>query len=327
MIDIDSAIGLLLEQRYLKAAGILANFTATVMKELQTQNFSTALKCLDEEYPNIAGVMANETTLSYELQKLYTNLSNYLDIRGLTQEKLVWGLRFLAHSRKKRSLPDVLVLNSLATVCYQSGNYREAIAVNRQIILISKLRDESTLASFLMGVYANMAITHWKLDEKAQALEYVERAVELRHLQNDPVSTAMALSTLSEIYTSNRQREQGLKLALEALESSLQTDHVYLQVNILNTVAAQLMVNGKISDSFKAYEYLEQLYHELGDPIGLAKTKFNLARVHFAAHDLALAVRIATESLEIFEQEQQVVLVDKVRNWINLHTKGENDNH
>lgn len=239
-------------------------------------------------------------------------------------ERVMAKLAVITIQMRLNQLPDALKnINDIYPLSLETGHHRntgELLARRGRILLKNQefnkalLAIDEALAMFerindkpLIGISYNIrGQILLALGNKAGALDDLLRSYDIVRTENDATKTASALSAIANIYVSNSEYEKAIeyfKLALSYLDHDKQKLFVSIVKGNIGSASIQL------NDLDEAKTYLSQaitLTESLGDKVGSASSKLQLARVYKLDNQVYKSIGLYREVLAVFESINDV---------------------
>ncbi|WP_254861670.1 ATP-binding protein [Halovivax gelatinilyticus] len=234
-----------------------------------------------------------------------------------------------------RSSAYVGLLDTLASVQFQAGDFREAIATARYQYALAKALDDARMmgtASFQIGR------SHRQLGRAERAVESLEAARDLLEPLDDPVALASTLNDLGISYITAGRFEEGVAAMERCGDLAEEAGDVATAINSFNNLGVHAIGRGDWVDAREHFDRVYELAARVGndrmrvialsnegvidimsDDVQVAREKFetalelsrsighdhqttfariNLAQVEALSGGLDEAERYATEALE-----------------------------
>lgn len=241
---------------------------------------------------------------------LFLQLTEYLRIRVMGQQKVDWGIALLQiASDEKLKIPEGF-LNAIGAAFDEVGNYQKAIYYYGLLVPMHEEADENHPSLGIL--YCNLGVSYWRLGELEMAEDYLKRSLKIQQLHGKLSGAARSLMNLANIYYQRWEMAEALPFAQEAVQVAHQTEDAYLQAQLTSSLAFHMVGSLQFDEAAPVYEEAIRLLEKIGDEIGLAQAKFNYALLCNLLKDIPKARQLAKESLLVF-QHYQMPDAQKVR--------------
>lgn len=235
-------------------------------------------------------------------------------------EQVMANLAVITIQMRLNQLPEALKnINRAYAISIQTENHRytgELLARKGQILLRTQDLDpalravEQALEVFesiddrpLIGVSYNLrGQILLALGNKAGALDDLLKSYEIVKAANDATKTASALSAIANIYESNSKFDKAVEyfeLSLNYLDHNKQK--LYVSILKYNIGRANIKLN-KLAEAEKYLTDAISLNETLGDQVGAATSRLQLAKVFELEGHSDDAIKLYREILPVFEE-------------------------
>ncbi|MEM9460262.1 MAG: tetratricopeptide repeat protein [Myxococcota bacterium] len=231
---------------------------------------------------------------------------------GVRQERperaLQWSTTALALARSRQAEPldEARVLKDIGTVLGQQGQYEDALAHQRQGLVIQQAQlgeDHPDVASTLNSI-GGVLRTRGQLSE---ALVHHERALAIDKAALGPGHpyVAIVLGNIGHVFAAQGRREDALarhRQALEIQRAALDPLHPDI-ANSFNSIGAVLQALGRFEEALEHHERalaIQQVALDPGQPV-LAVTLSNIGEALAELGDPSRALEVDRRALAILE--------------------------
>jgi len=276
----------------------VAGYFYGIAKEYGRDNWQ-GYPVVEEEIHNIFGMMdwcyqANEWRMLIDFAQL---LDRFMNVYSYWQQRLAYAEQVQQGARKlhdKDSLARALL--SASWTFYYQGRYGEAekcAQEARDIFEASKDSPGLVTVRLALGSIANR---QGNLEQSEELLN--EALASAEALENESLVRDTKVALAAAAYC--RQDYDSLQRLLDDLLTTIQDPYSMGRAMGFRGVVA--LAEGKYQEARESFERALSIHQRTGRQIGVAHEKRGLAQVEEATGDLQAALRLARESLEIFER-------------------------
>lgn len=168
------------------------------------------------------------------------------------------------------------LLNLLATVHQQQGDWEKAVACYRQALDIFRRKGDPYLTAILLGNLGNVYLKHKEYD-KARA--HYEESLALHRQINDTHGVATLLGQVGLVLRYLGEVERAVALHREALALHQELGETQRVAVCLRNLGDDMLAQDKIDEAAYLHRQALSLYQQVGDRLGIAESIHRLARI------------------------------------------------
>jgi len=303
-MKIDDAVGVLIERRHKRLLDQLNRFIQMHIPRLRGKEAVDALRELDTEFANAVAVLDAHLDSEHDACKeLYIELSSYMTLRGYASDEIRWGQVLL-----RAEMPDddgmdmdLALLNNFKLITNIAAAYDELGDVETAIQFYTYIVEAIPPNDTLTIVYSNLGVSYRQIGDFDKALQYTNMALAFERELNDRRALSLSLMNLSSIYHGQYRMKEGLEAIKESCAMARELDNPLLIAQTSGQYALMLVSNFKLDEAVPIYEEVVRLYDSIPDPIGAARTRYNLALLSYALNKHQAAIDMATEATALLE--------------------------
>ncbi len=278
-----------------------ARWYLTLAKEAEValvgHDQATWLVRLDAEHDNIRAALtwAIDQGEGETAQQMAWMLSGFWEGRGHLSEGGGWLTRSLAVPGATQST-RATALSILATIIRRQGDYRRAIDLHDESLVIWRtLDDRPSIAATL----TNLGILALEQGDYERATALQEEALALFRGLGDPHDLAATLNNLGLVARRQGDLARAQELYAEAYATWRQLGDETRAAMALNNLGVVAYAQGDRDRAGAYYDDALVLWRQLGNPGGTALSLANLAELTRDRGDAATAGRLYAESLAV----------------------------
>lgn len=295
--------------RQIESAKSVYEFAEWVMPHLKTENSRLVLADLDREQGNVVAIFETLAVLPDEelhavAIELFLRLGEYLDVRGLYEQKRQWGWMLVEQARPPE-LPD-----ELAALYTASDD-----AMLHFLEKASLIEEEKSEVHTLAEKYNSLGVTLWQAGKAQEAVIFLQKALLLFEKIDLLLGRVGVLLNLSNVFYAVGQAEDGVPLVETAFQLTLHAGDKDLQAQVVYHLANSYTSIEDKEKAMAAYQKAIDLYDELHNGLDSADVKFSYAIYLAGVRESQKAVQLARESLAMMEQHNLPNAV-LVRGWL-----------
>ena len=190
-------------------------------------------------------------------------------------------------------------LTNIGNIYQIQGNYGEAIENYMQSLkLKEKLNDDRGIGNVLN----NLGSVYQGMNEWDMAIQFYKKSLEYKRKIDDQKGISNSLLNLGMAYESKKVIDTAMNYYQESLALKNIINDNYGKSIALNNIGSLLLDEGKYEEALDFFEQGLAIRKAIEDQQGIANSLNNLARVYFYRNDLAKALQIAKESLQIAQE-------------------------
>lgn len=265
----------------LNRVGLL--LTASNRHDEAIASFQEALKLAQDGYPQYEITSLQNIGNVYISRELYLQaLETYLEVLELNRQRseLIQGgdpdalaslcSGFSADGYGRESClssiryAESTLLNNVALVYHQVGQYDEAIRAYEESLVISReqadRRDQAKTTQNLGAVYLSRG-------QYEQALSLTQESIDLAKAVGDQEQQAYSLNALGRIHSDRGQYPQGIQAYVQALDLARSIPVKRLEASILGNWAIVLHDQGDLQGALKLHQQSQDLTQEVGQTL------------------------------------------------------------
>ena len=166
--------------------------------------------------------------------------------------------------------------STLLKIASNLKEYEKAENMALELMSEARLKQDRTRESEMLN---NLGLVCLKMGRDQEALEYLNRKLELSKEQGDEVGRASALGNIGGVYYAGRQYEKAVACDRESIEISRRTGDVYAEYFALYNLAKACEQMGKADEALAYYRRDLEMARQLGDEPGEQDILEDMARL------------------------------------------------
>ena len=203
---------------------------------------------------------------------------------------------------------EISILNNTAWVYGALGDNQKSLEMYLQVE--EAHRSIAWVDSIIMS---NVGSAYAKVGEYRRALDYHNRALEMRRAKNDLAGQAVTLSNIGNCYYALGEKRKAISFYNQALDLMPHVKNDYYTATTLNHIGSLYRTLGGYQEALGYLNRALSLRRAVGDQIGVSASLFQIARLERQRGNLTEARSLVEEALERAETLRNKVANQRLR--------------
>lgn len=188
------------------------------------------------------------------------------------------------------------VLNALAAVHLNLGEYAEAATLAQQALTIAQTLPDPAAQALALG---NLGIAQQQLGNEPQAVAVYQQALELMQQTRNLGGEAQVLGLLGNVYEALGDYDQALRTHQRSFALARQITHTALMITALNNLGATYTALDNPTAAISVYRDSFAIAQQQNDPVSIAHILKHLGDAHQSLNQTQQALDYYRQSLAV----------------------------